>query len=231
MNVTSEQVELIVQRVLEHLGMPAGARPSTNSSTTNSATNSSNSPPATAAAPKGARISDHVVTQALLADAVNGSKQVRIGPRAILTPSARDFVRTRGIEIIREPAQAKSVSTTRWQIIVATSTPQIAAAIEGLKERGIACDLRLVGLPAEAAAQAIGALCRGEANQIVVFTSQPEVVACLSNRNDRIRAAAVADVTAVERVEKNLNANLLAIDPSGKSLHELKACLKAYITV
>lgn len=221
MNVTAEQVELIVQRVLEHLGTPAGASPS--------ATSSSNAPPPTPKPSKGPQIVDQVITQSLLADAVNGSKQVRIGLKAVLTPSARDFIRNNGIEIIRESAQARSVPSARWQIIVTTSTPQIAAAVEGLKPSGVDCDQKLLGLPAEAAAQAISALCRGEAAQVVVFTNQPEVVACLSNRNDRIRAAAVVDATAVDRVQKNLNANLLAIDPAGKGVHELKACLKAYL--
>jgi len=225
MNVTSEQVELIVQRVLEHLGTPAGAAPSSASVTSNP----SNSSAATVAISREARIADHVVTQSLLAEAVNGSKQVRIGSAAILTPSARDYVRTNGIEIIREPARAESATSTRWQIIVTASSPQIAPAVESLKDRGIASDLRLVGLPAEAAAQAVSAICRGEAEKTVVFTSQPEVVACLANRNDRVRAAAIADVAAVERVQKTLHANLLAIDPGGKSLYELKACLKAYI--
>ena len=215
MNVTSEQVEQIVQRVLEHLGTPAGAAPLSDVS------------PATASVSKEARIAEHVVTQALLVDAANGSKHVWIAPTAILTPSARDFVRNSGIEIIREPAQTKSASSPRWQVIVCTSTPQSVAAVESLKDRGIACDLQLVGLPAEAAAQAVSALCRGEAEKTVVFTSQPELVACLSNRNDRVRAAAIADISAVERVQTNLNANLLAIDPNGKSLYELRAYLKA----
>jgi hypothetical protein len=221
MNVTSEQFELIVKRVLEHLGTPAQAAPGT--------AHLSNDSRAIGAVSKVARIAEHVVTQALLADAVNGSKQVRIGAKAILTPSARDFVRSSGIDVLRESTLSTSDASDRWQIIVTTPTPQVAAAVEGLKEHGIACEMRLVGLPAEAAMQAVSAVCRGEANRVVVITSQPEVVACLANRNDQIRAAAVADATAVERVQKNLNANVLAIDPSGKGLHELKACFNAYL--
>ena len=116
----------------------------------------------------------------------------------------------------------------RWQVLVTKSTPQIAAAIEGLSENGIVCDLRLLGVPAEAAAQAISALCRAEAQQIVVFTEQPELVACLANRNDRVRAAAAADTKSVERVRHQLQANLLALDPATKTVHELKSVLKAF---
>jgi hypothetical protein len=219
MNFTPEQIELVVQRVLEHLGTPADRAPA--------ATGLANAPPP-AAVPKGVRISEPVVTQALLAEMVNGSKQVRVSPTTILTPSARDFIRNQGIEILREPSSPKASSFVRWQVIATVSTPQIAAAVEGLTAQGVAVDFRQLGLPAEAASQAISALCRGEAAKVVVFTSASELVACLANRNDRLRAAAVADVAAVERVRKTLNANVLAIDPSSKGVHELKAYFKAF---
>jgi hypothetical protein len=220
MNVTSEQVELIVQRVLERLRTQvADSAP----------TGSSSAPAASAAVSHVAHINEHVVTQALLAGAVNGSNQVRIGAKAILTPSARDFARTGGIEVVRETIPGRARPSACGQVIITTPTPQIAGAVEILKDRGIAGDPQLLGLPAEAAAQATSAICRGEATRVIVFSSQPEVVACQTNRNDQIRAATAADAVAIERIHKNLNANVLAIDPLGKSLHELKACLNAFL--
>ena len=219
MNLPPEQVELIVQRVLAHLGKPGGRTP---------ATSSSMGRPPDSAAPKGVQISEVVVTQALLAEMINGARQVQISPTAILTPSARDFVRNHGIEVIREPSSRGASASVRWQIIVTVSTPAIAATIGGLKARGIAADFRLLGLPAEAASQAIGAVCRGEAAKVVVFTSQPEVVACLANRNERLRAAVVSDMAAAERVQTTLNPNLLAIDPSTRGVRELNALLKIF---
>ncbi len=219
MNVTNEQFELIVQKVLERLGTPA---------VDSAPMIPSIDPPLSAAVSQVARIDEHVVTQALLADGMNGSKQVRIGAKAILTPSARDFVRTGGIEILREAVPARSGASDRWQFVVTMHTPQVAAAIEFLKDHGIAAELRILGTPAEAAAQATSAICRGEATRVVVFSNQPEIVVCLANRNGQVRSAAVADATAVERVQKNLNANVLAIDPLEKSLHELKVCLTTY---
>jgi hypothetical protein len=218
MNFSAEHVELIVQRVLEHLGTPGGRAPGETASASASAP---------VAVPKGVHISEQVVTQSLLAETVNGAKQVRIASAAILTPSARDFIRNHGIEIIRESSRSTSTGI-RWQVIATVSTPEIAAAVEGLKARGINTDFRLVGLPAEAASQAISAVCRGEAAKAVVFTGQPELVACLANRNDRIRAAAMADVAAGERVQRTLNPNLITIDPSSKGVHELKALLKTF---
>jgi len=219
MNFTAEHVELIVQRVLEHLGTSGSRAPSETKSTGSSV-------PATT--PKNVQISEPVVTQAVLAEASHGAKQIRIGPAAILTPSARDFVRKHGIEVIRETLSHSAATGLRWQVIATASTPDVIAAVEGLKGRGISTDFRLVGLPAEAASQAISAVCRGEAVKVVVFTTQPELVACLANRNEQLRAAAIADVAASERVQRTLNPNLLAIDSSAKGVHELKALLKTF---
>jgi hypothetical protein len=219
MNLPPEQVEFIVQRVLAHLGTP-GDRPPAGSG--------SPGRPGGSAATKGVQISEVIVTQALLAETINGAKQVQIGPTAILTPSARDFVRNHGIEIIRETSSRGASASVRWQIIATVATPAIAATVEGLMARGVFADFRLLGLPAEAASHAISVLCRGEAVKVVVFSSQPELVACLSNRNDGLRAAAISDVAAAERVQKTLNPNLLAIDPSGKGVQELKALLKRF---
>ena len=153
---------------------------------------------------KVARIDDHVVTQSFLAETVNGSKQVRIGAKAILTPLGprlRPHVRNRNhprSQSRPESGDSDPLAVHRHDARRRRSRPPS----KFLKDHGIACDLRLVGLPAEAAAQAISAICRGEAEKLVVFTNQPEVVACLANRNDRVRAAAIADVAAVERVQK-----------------------------
>jgi hypothetical protein len=219
MNVASEQVELIVQRVLAHLGTPGNRAPATSGST---------SGPPDSAAPKGVQISEVVVTQAILAETINSAKQVRISPTAILTPSARDFIHNRGIEVIREPSSRRTTSSIRWQIIATVATPAVATAVEGLKARGNDADFRVLGLPAEAASQAVSALCRGEASKVVVFTSQPELVACVANRNDSLRAAAVGDMATAKRVQITLNPNLIAIDPSAKGVHELKALLKPF---
>jgi hypothetical protein len=220
MNFTPEQVEFIVQSVLKEVGSKAdAARPLAGPHVI---------PPTVPAASKGVSISNAVITEALLSETVNGSVQVRIGPKAILTPSARDFLRSRGIEIIREGPHAKSTHASRWQVLVTKSTPQIAAAVESLKTSGITCDVRLLGTPAEAVAQAIGALCRGEAERIVIFTDEPEWAACQANRNDRVRAAAVGDVAAVERVQLSLKANVLAINPAGRGVNELSALLREF---
>src|SRR5262245_62905358 len=108
MNFTAEHVELIVQRVLEHLGTSGSCAPSETKSTGS---------PVPATTPKGVLISEPVVTQALLAEATKGAKQVRIGAATILTPSARDFVRSHEIEVVRESSSRSTATGLCWQVM------------------------------------------------------------------------------------------------------------------
>ena len=120
MNVTSEQIDLIVQRVVARLGPRAVASPEP------AAHRNPGGSPATL------QLTDPVITQALLAETLNGSPQVRISAKAILTPTARDFIRQKGIQIIRETASTKPPASIRWQVITTKSNPQITAALESL---------------------------------------------------------------------------------------------------
>ncbi len=225
MNFTPEQVDLIVQRVLAQLGPSAVAAPAAAGAHLAAAVAPS---PVPAAQVADQVVTGQVITGALLTETVNGFRQVQIGPKAILTPSARDFVKQRGIQIIREATAAAKASAIRWQIIVTRSNPQVTAAVESLPQLGVAASVTLSGLPAEAAAQATSALCRGEAIKVVVFTDQPELLSCLANRNDKVRAAAATNVAVAERIRGSMQANLLAVDPGTRSAHEIKGLLRVF---
>ena len=78
----------------------------------------------------------------------------------------------------------------------------------------------------EAAKKAIGELRRESSRVIVVLTSEPEVAACLANRNEQVKAAVVADAAAVARVKFGLDGNVFVVDPAGRSFFELRNILR-----
>ena len=86
MNFTPEQVDLIVQRVVEQLGTASAASVP---SQVPARSNATVGPNAAAAV----RITAQVITRDLLEESVAGAATVRLAPKAILTPSARDFLR------------------------------------------------------------------------------------------------------------------------------------------
>jgi hypothetical protein len=205
-----QQLERIVVSVISRLMTPA---PSSSSATSGSTP----------------FIEEPVITQDLLIGRVNGSRTVRVGPRAILTPSARDFLRVRGIECVRD-ANSGSASAMaarpRWIALVSKATSTVTSALASLGDGGSSLEQRLVGSAIEAAQQGVGLLCRGDAAGVAVFTDEPEVVACIANRNASARAAVVASVAQVSELQRSLGVNFAAVNPVGMSLFELRNVLR-----
>ena len=174
-------------------------------------------------------IEQSVITGDLLRERINGKKQVHIASRAVLTPSARDFLRNSNIVCVRGEQVAKAaVVSGRWLVIISSSSPAIDGAINAQRDSTETWEQKISGTAEEAAKLAVGAICRGEATGVVVISKAPEVVACLSNRNEQIRAAVVGCVRTVEAAQRKIGANVIAIHPGTKGSFELRNMFKAF---
>ena len=173
-------------------------------------------PRAPLAASNEVRISERVITGELLRRLAVGAV-VQISPKALLTPSARDAVASLKLQVVRESATGPTTAgrQTSWLVLSAQPGTALDSALPGWKTAGGRVELRRTATPAETAEQAIGALCRGEAQGVLVLSPEPEWIACLANRNDRVRGASVATAAALSRLSAGLKFNLLAVDGRG----------------
>ena len=173
-------------------------------------------PRAPLAASNEVRISERVITGELLRRLAVGAV-VQISPKALLTPSARDAVASLKLQVVRESAAGPTTAgrQTSWLVLSAQPGTALDLALPGWKTAGGRVELRRTATPAETAEQAIGALCRGEAQGVLVLSPEPEWIACLANRNDRVRGASVATAAALSRLSAGLKFNLLAVDGRG----------------
>lgn len=222
MHADAGLIDEIVQRVLSELrtGVTA-ARPATNGKPPKES--AANASPSAIVA-----IEAQVVTAEVLAQRPPGASRVRVRRRSILTPSARDFIRAHGLIVEHDTETIATPRRLGWSVIVSRATANVEHALEALRA-DIEFDRQLAGEPREAVDAAVGPLCRGEFAGAVVVTNEPELVACLANRNERIRAAVVRDAALVERLRISLQPDLLAIDPEGKSQFELKQLIRTII--
>lgn len=231
MNLTPQQLEEIVVRVVgEFLTSAETSRPVEKAVV--AAVKPASTPvaaPAEKPADAALWIDQSIITAEVLKERVKAAKRIRIAPRAILTPSARDFLRSSNIVCVREEAAAKSsTSTGRWLVIVSSAAAPVTGALDALRESGVTWEQKISGTAEEASKLAVGALCRGEATGVMVISKAPEVVACLANRNDRIRAAVVGCVRTVEAARRKIGANLLAVHPGSKGSFELRSMFQAF---
>lgn len=170
-------------------------------------------------------LTEDVITGDLLQERVNGHKSVRIEPRAIVTPSARDWLRRRDVEIVRGNVQKTNKKVTQLLAVVQTSTDSVVSALADA-ERSENWNQQTAASTAAAAQQAIDAVTNGMTTRVVVFSDEPEAAACLANRNESVRAASVVDAAAVVRARNNMDGNVFALDAAGRGFFELRNLLK-----
>lgn len=179
------------------------------------------------------QLTDSVITADVLAEKVANGSQVVVGERAIVTPSARDWLRHNKVELIHGATAAStgataSIDTKSDKLAITHAASQtIDRVLEdaGRPSNG-GWNRKIVGSADDAAKKTIGELRRESSRVIVVLTTEPEVVACLANRNEKVKAAVVADAAAVARVKSGLDGNVFVIDPSGRSFFELRNILR-----
>lgn len=209
MQLDTATIERIVGDVLKELGTPATAPRAVSSDNHQ---------------PSAVRIHETVITAALLAERLNGQKAVSIDRRALLTPSAQDLIRERNVAVQRQASAPAQTARPGTKFIVVTTHPSInGLCTEAIRE--------LAGSTDEAAKHSISAICRGEADRVVVFTNRPHLAACLGNRNDRIRAAVASDAGDVRSVAQEFSVNVWCVDPSGRGSFELAQLWKTIVSV
>lgn len=210
-------IEQIVAEVMRRL-MPTAASAPVSSETNNRQT---------------IQLTDSVITADVLAEKIANESRVAVGAKAIVTPSARDWLRHNNVELTQASdgtanGTAASVETKSDKLVITHSASQtIDRVLEdaGRPSNG-GWNRKSVSSADEAAKKAIGELRRESSRVIVVLTSEPEVVACLANRNEKAKAAVVADVAAVARVKSGLDGNVFVVDPAGRSFFELRNILR-----
>ena len=212
-------IETIVRSVLEQFQRGENAARTDNPSGGGQPLGSNNTP---------ASIEDTIITGDLLASRVNGDKTVNIGQHAVLTPSARDLMRQRGITIQRQTTTTKqTASGSRWVAIVTKCTTALKTALDdAIQKPGAIVSCELVGTNDEAVQTAVGLICRANADGAIIFSEPPQLAACLANRNRRIRAAIANDAGTVKAVTAAMGANLLCINPVEQPFFGLRNILR-----
>lgn len=171
-------------------------------------------------------LSERVITEALLEEKLGGASSARFSPKAVLTPTARDYLRINEIEwayATKAAAQQKSSGGALAALIV-RSTPAVERVVADLLP---GARTELLGCPDDAAKFAIAEIVRGGFARAVIFAEQAHRAACLANRHEAIKAVAVRDAADVAAIRKQLRANVWCLDPTGRGYFELRNVVKA----
>jgi ribose 5-phosphate isomerase RpiB len=171
-----------------------------------------------------------VVTADGLRHALNGHRTIALPARAILTPSAEDYLRSNGVSVSHETPAAKPASAPgRWGYAQQRLLPLIGSAVQSLRREGVDLEeLTPSGEDppcrwAEAVAKCVA---EGRCSGGVVFCADPGLVCCVANKVAGLRAAAVLTVGQAARATLTLGANLLVVEMPGRTYFEVRQILR-----
>lgn len=211
MTFDADLVDRIVRDVLSRLGTPgiavrpeAGAAPATSAAAT------------AACGPAPLVLDEPVVTGDLLEAKASAARVVIVGPRAIVTPSARDVVRRRGLDLRREPPQSHGASVrSAWRAVIMNRAADVQGVLSSEERRtGRRIPHELTGCQDEATKTAISTICRAEAEGVLLFVPHPAVAVCRANRNPAVRAAVLSDPGTWSALREAFSPNVVCVDPA-----------------
>ncbi|MBM4011585.1 MAG: hypothetical protein FJ286_09430 [Planctomycetes bacterium] len=204
----------VIRRIAAGQGTPA--TPSVSPATSRSPTAVSSRHP----------IAERVVTLASIERIPDGVREVAAVATAVITPSAADRARERGITIVRGAASANAAAAARPFLIAQAAGGSHASA------RAAAIARALPGaqqLPTSGLADVIKALAghaSRDAARGILLTGKPTVAVVLANRSASLRAVTARDAAALAAAAADAAANLIVVDPAtcpGGSLERLCA--------
>lgn len=153
-------------------------------------------------------LAEKVVSMETLGGQLNNVSQLRLQPKAVLTPAARDELRDRGIEIIFDHVVA--TTTGRPDLILGTTDETNAQELsDQLARIGIKVQLKHDTCARRLVANLTGRF--STTARLIVVVDQPYTATYVANRNQNVRAAVVRDEAELKIVSKEINPNVIVI--------------------
>jgi hypothetical protein len=148
-----------------------------------------------------------------------GSRVVRVAPGTVVTPLARDYLKKLGVAI--QFASRSEVDRARnageWGFAIESESGLLEAfrrsmldSSEGWIELGASADL------------AVGWVAEMESRGALVLVDEASLAVYRAYQTQGLRAATVEEPNAAARAVRSIGANLLVVEPAGKSIALLR---------
>ncbi len=171
-------------------------------------------------------ITDRIVTLETLNNRLSGVAHVVVAPQAIVTPAVVDELKDRGVALVRSTAASGQQNGKVAQV---RRGPLVAIAVDNFDAAALATLLGGdVAVCHDSSQQDVTSHIEQD-NLAVLLTHAPVTAVVTANRNPRVRAAIGFSYPAVRQAVDEGGANLLAIDPSGRSISEIAGMIGEFL--
>ena len=154
-----------------------------------------------------------------------GTIEVKVAPGTVVTPLARDYLKQHGIglRVVSTTQRRLARDPGEWGFAIETETGLIAAFRRALLEDSPVWN-ELEGSVDSVARWVVEKPARGA----LLVADEGSVAVWKGCQRPGVRAALAADVDSVDRANRCLGANLLVIEPRGKSILMLRQMSLTY---
>lgn len=172
-------------------------------------------------------LTERVVSAEILERLPAQTSAVQLPRKAVITPSARDVARDRGIRLV--PASTQSATTTARPLIIARAECKAdCSALTARISRSIPASQQI---PAAGLASGLATLAdhaSRDAARGLLLTSNPALACVAANRHVSLRAVTADNVAGLEAAAAACSANLLVVDPSRFSVTSLERMVASF---
>jgi len=173
-------------------------------------------------------VSEKVISATQLEKQLAGVERLIVPRGAVITPMARDLLREKNVAVASAVSRATTTSDKKQLVLAFDTDHELKSLTNWIADTGISHER----LPKTELTAAIDQLCqRVTSNNALgmIITHKTTAALCLANRHRGIRAALAASIDAVTEAAKSIAANVLIVDPTGKTSFEWKRLLNTWI--
>ena len=192
-------------------------------------------PPAAQTVAGELQLEERLVTLDTLHDRLAGIQSVVVAPRAIVTPAVVDELKDRGVTLSRGQ-RSELHSGTELSHAGApgrSDRPCVCVSVDGVDVDSLRrqCGVRVTVVESRGPQKThkVVSAAINQGHPAVLITQAPSAAVVAANRNANVRAAVGFNFPAVRQAVDDADANLLAIDPRGKSTAQLFGLINEFL--
>lgn len=157
---------------------------------------------------------------------LNGHRELLLLPQTVVTPLAREELRTQGILVRQEEEKSATLRRAVWGFCQERHYSMVACAAQAMQREKLPFPElpRWEGNPTAWAS----AVVRGDFQGVVLFCNNPALACCMANKVAGLRAAAVTTLAQAALAQATFAPNLVAVEMPGRTFFEIRQILRMF---
>jgi hypothetical protein len=160
---------------------------------------------------------------------LNGRPEIVVRSNTVITPSAFDELRRKGVRIHREDIRRDPTLPRRWAYAQDRSYPIVTNVLQTLEREGLGLEAAPANAPSPACrwARALAqSMSIGSFAGMLAFCEDAGLVCCVANKVAGIRAVAARGPAHCLKATRSLGANFVGIEVAERTYFELKQLVR-----